>query len=365
MDLSWKTLSRVGLACFLLYLAIHYLDLLVNWLGMMLAAAIPLFLGCAIAYVLNILMAFYEGLWPKGHSRGKRGLCLTASILTVVALFVFLGQLVFPELIRCIQMLVTQLPSTLESLVAQINNTGFIHLGSLSDLSNQMDRLFSSFAPQSADTLLGFTATFLSTVVNTTLNWIIGLFFAIYLLLSKEQLLEQSKRLLAHWLPARADARFLEICSVANSCFHGFVVGQCTEAVILGALCALGMAILGLPYAGMTGVVVGFTALIPIFGAFIGGLVGFLLILTQSPLQALFFLAYLVILQQVEGNLIYPRVVGTSIDLPGIWVLAAVILGGGVGGILGMIFAVPLTAVVYRLIRQELRRAPRPTASSQ
>lgn len=151
---------------------------------------------------------------------------------------------------------------------------------------------------------------------------------------------------------------------MANSCFRGFVVGQCTEAVILGALCALGMAILGLPYAGMTGVVVGFTALIPIFGAFIGGLVGFLLILTQSPLQALFFLAYLVILQQVEGNLIYPRVVGTSIDLPGIWVLAAVILGGGVGGILGMIFAVPLTAVVYRLIRQELRRPPRPTASS-
>lgn len=143
---------------------------------------------------------------------------------------------------------------------------------------------------------------------------------------------------------------------VLNDCFHRFIVGQCTEAVILGALCTTGMMLLGLPYATMVGALIAFTALIPVVGAFIGGGVGAFVILMESPIQALIFLVFLVILQQVEGNLIYPRVVGTSIGLPGIWVLAVVTIGGGVFGIPGMLLGVPLAAAAYRLLREDINR---------
>ena len=141
-----------------------------------------------------------------------------------------------------------------------------------------------------------------------------------------------------------------------NSSFHSYIVGQCTEAIILGTLCALGMALFGFPYAVMIGAVVGAMALIPIAGAYVGGAVGFLLILTVSPLRALLFVVYLIILQQLEGNLIYPRVVGGSIGLPGLWVLAAVTVGGGVSGITGMLLGVPVTATVYKLLKNDLHR---------
>ena len=152
---------------------------------------------------------------------------------------------------------------------------------------------------------------------------------------------------------------------VLNESFHNYIVGQFTEAIILGALCATGMAIFGFPYAAMIGAVVGAMALIPIAGAYVGGAVGFLLILTVSPLRALLFVVYLVVLQQIEGNLIYPRVVGGSIGLPGLWVLAAVTVGGGLSGITGMLIGVPLTAALYKIVKNDLHRreaAMRPQA---
>ena len=146
------------------------------------------------------------------------------------------------------------------------------------------------------------------------------------------------------------------ILSLTDECFHNYIVGQCTEAVILGVLCTIGMLILRLPYAVMIGAVIAFTALIPVAGAYIGGAVGFVLIVTVSPVKAIVFLIYLNVLQQLEGNLIYPRVVGSSLGLPAIWVLAAVTVGGGVMGILGMLLGVPLAAVLYRLLRADVNK---------
>ena len=143
---------------------------------------------------------------------------------------------------------------------------------------------------------------------------------------------------------------------ILDDCFHRYIVGQCTEAVILGALGSAGMVILRLPYALMVGALVAFTALIPVAGAYIGAAVGAIMILTVDPVKALIFLVFLVILQQLEGNLIYPKVVGSSMGLPGIWVLAAVTVGGGLAGILGMLLGVPLAAVVYRIIRDDVRK---------
>ena len=144
---------------------------------------------------------------------------------------------------------------------------------------------------------------------------------------------------------------------IANDCFHKFIVGQCTEAVILGSLCMVGMLVLRLPYAPMIGALVAFTALIPIVGAFIGAGVGAFLILMVSPSKAVIFLVFIIVLQQIEGNLIYPRVVGSSMGLPGIWVLAAVTVGGGVMGIPGMMIGVPLMAVIYKLVKENINEA--------
>ena len=153
------------------------------------------------------------------------------------------------------------------------------------------------------------------------------------------------------------------VLDTANKSFSSFIVGQCTEAVILGTLCTVGMLIFRFPYAAMTGTVVGVTALIPIVGAYIGAVVGGFMIFTQDPIQALLFLVFLVVLQQLEGNLIYPRVVGTSIGLPGIWVLAAVTIGGGAAGISGMLLGVPLAATLYRLLNDSVDRRLPPSST--
>lgn len=159
---------------------------------------------------------------------------------------------------------------------------------------------------------------------------------------------------MGRYLKEKYRNRLTYFLSTLNDCFHRFIVGQCTEAVILGTLCALGMTLLRLPYALMIGVLTAFTALIPILGAYIGGGIGALLILTESPTQALIFLVFIIVLQQLEGDLIYPHVVGSSIQLPGIWVFVAVTIGGGVFGIIGMLAGVPLAACCYRLIRNDV-----------
>ena len=195
----------------------------------------------------------------------------------------------------------------------------------------------------------------LTSVVSGTMNLIIGLIFSIYLLMGKDRLRNQLNRLMNQYIRPRWNQKVHYLFTVLDDCFHRYIVGQCTEAVILGALCTLGMLLFQFPYATMIGAVIGFSALIPVAGAYIGGAIGFLLIFTVSPAKAVLFLVYLVILQQLEGNLIYPRVVGTSIGLPGLWVLSAVTVGGGILGIGGMLLGVPVAAAVYRLIRTDLK----------
>lgn len=195
---------------------------------------------------------------------------------------------------------------------------------------------------------------------TSVFSWIVTLFmaiiFSIYLLLGKENLKRQGKKLLRHYLPIKLCGNVFYVLNVLHDCFHRYIVGQCTEAAILGLLCMVGMTVLRLPYATMIGALVGFTALIPVAGAYIGAGVGAFLIVMVSPLKAVIFLIFIMILQQLEGNLIYPRVVGASLGLPGIWVLAAVTIGGGVMGVVGMLLGVPITAALYRIIRDDVNR---------
>ena len=199
-----------------------------------------------------------------------------------------------------------------------------------------------------------------SSMFSVLVNIAIGLIFSLYVLLDKEGLAKRAKRLISTYL-SKPSKKIFYTLEVLDESFHSFIVGQCIEAVVLGLLCIVGMLLLRFPYAVMIGVFIGFTALIPIAGAYIGAAVGAVMILTVSPLQALQFLVFVVILQQLEGNLIYPKVVGQSIGLPGIWVLTAITIGGGVLGVGGMLLAVPLFAAGYRLLREDLaRRTPAP-----
>ena len=179
---------------------------------------------------------------------------------------------------------------------------------------------------------------------------LVGVIFAIYLLSAKERLANQADRIMRAYLKPPVRKKILYVAGVVHETFSNFIVGQCAEAVVIGSLCTLGMFALRLPYAVMTGVVIGVTALIPVVGAYLGAAVGAFMVFTVNPVQSVMFLAFLVLLQQIEGNLIYPRVVGSSIGLPGIWVLAAVTVGGGILGIGGMLLGVPLAASAYKLL---------------
>ena len=202
--------------------------------------------------------------------------------------------------------------------------------------------------------VMGAVITTVSSMFSALVTGLLALIFSIYLLLSQEDLKRQFGKLLRRFLPSKWLGRFSYGIHTLDDCFHRYIVGQCLEAVIIGALCALGMGLLRLPYATMIGALVGFTALIPVAGAYIGAGVGAFMILTVDPIQALIFLVFLVILQQLEGNLIYPKVVGSSLGLPGIWVLAAVTVGGGLLGIGGMLLGVPLAAAIYRMLGEEV-----------
>ena len=197
--------------------------------------------------------------------------------------------------------------------------------------------------------------TVIGSLFGTVAQFVIGTIFAIYVLSSKEKLAEQADNLMKAYMKPRTREKILYVAGTAHETFSSFIVGQCMEAVIIGSLCAAGMLVLKMPYAVMTGTVVGVTALIPVVGAYIGAVVGAFMVFTVNPLQAVIFIVFLLILQQLEGNLIYPKVVGSSIGLPGMWVLAAVTVGGGVFGIGGMLLGVPLAASAYKLLEADVQ----------
>ena len=204
--------------------------------------------------------------------------------------------------------------------------------------------------------VMGSVFTVVSGVFSGEVTLLIGVIFSIYLLLGKETLFGQARKLCKTYLKSKTYAKISYVYHTFNDSFHRFIVGQCTEAVILGILCMICMLIFGFPYATMIGAFIGFTALIPVAGAYIGAAVGAFMILTVSPVKALLFLLFIVVLQQLEGNLVYPRVVGSSIGLPGIWVLTAVTVGGGVLGIGGMLLGVPIAAACYQMLRTDVKK---------
>lgn len=366
MKIEWKTCFRIGLSIFLLYLCIHYLPAATGIISMAIGAAAPILIGCIAAYLLNILMSFYEKhYFPQKDnlaivSRSRRPICVLAAILTLLVVVLFIIRLVLPQCISCIQLLLAEIPPAVNEL---LNNTAitewlppnFVDFLATVDWKSSISKILNFFSSGISDAM-GFTVNVVSAVFSSVVTAFLSIIFAIYLLMGKDSLRFQCFRVMKNYLRPDWNEKLLYVLSVCNDCFRKYIVGQCMEAVILGCLCILGMTLLQLPYATMIGALIAFTALIPVAGAYIGAGVGALMILTVSPVKAVIFLVFIVILQQLEGNLIYPKVVGSSVGLPGLWVLAAVTIGGGLFGVLGMLFGVPILAAIYRILREDMAR---------
>lgn len=364
--IEWKNLLKIGLAVLVVYLAIHYWGKISGFIALSVSAASPIFAGLIMAYAINILMTFYERHFfkkstKKGVIKLRRPLCLTGAVITLAGIIALVLCLVIPQLAECVKMVIDYVPTAIDMLVKKLETFDVVPddiINSLSsiDWKSKIGELTTTIS-SGVGNIIGVAFAAVSSVFSVASTIVIGFIFALYLLLDKDRLTTQLRLVIEKFLPERVIEKGNHILGIANDCFHKFIVGQCTEAVILGSLCMVGMLVLRLPYAPMIGALVAFTALIPIVGAFIGAGVGAFLILMVSPSKAVIFLIFIIVLQQIEGNLIYPRVVGSSMGLPGIWVLAAVTVGGGVMGIPGMMIGVPLMAVIYKLVKENINEA--------
>ena len=365
MKLTWKDTVKIFAVLFALYLGIHYWPSAVSLVGAVVGAAMPLIIGCAVAYLVNILMSLYERtFFAKAKSEAvlklKRPVCMVGAFVTLVAIVAMVIGLIVPQLVSCVKLIIEKIPSFMTNTLALIDQWEMIPDDIIAQLAaidwNSKIGEIVSFLTSGIGNVMGVVVSTVSSVFSGVVTALLAVIFSIYLLSSKETLGSQFQRVIHRYLPGSWCDKLDYVLGVVDDCFHRYIVGQCIEAVIIGMLCTLGMSILQLPYATMIGALVAFTALIPVAGAYIGAFVGAFMILTVNPLQALVFLVFLVILQQLEGNLIYPRVVGSSMGLPGIWVLAAVTVGGGIMGIGGMLLGVPLAAAAYRLLRDDVNR---------
>ena len=368
MELKWKYCVRAGVTVVLVYLLIHYWSAFTALAGIAARAATPLALGCVIAYIVNILMRFLEShMFPKSKRpvliKIRRPLSMLLAFIGIILIVLLVVLMILPEIIACIQMLLEKLPGALNDaylwLEEEFEISAFFQGENNLFLNNEIDWRdilikAVNFLFTGVGGAMGVAVNVISSVLSAIVTFTVAFIFSIYLLLGKEKIGSQVKTFLSRYLPGKAVDKIYYLADALDQSFHSFIVGQCMEAVIIGLLCIGGMLLLRMPYAVMIGCLIGFTALIPVAGAYIGAVIGVFLIFTVSPVKAVVFLVFLVILQQIEGNLIYPKVVGATIGLPGIWVLAAVTVGGGVMGIGGMMLGVPLAAAAYRLLRKDI-----------
>ena len=363
MELNRDTINKIrGLILFTVITVIVGINY-IKVLGLLAAAvnmAAPFILGAAIAFVLNVPMRRIESSLShvlKKGSRLLRPVSMALSNLLVAGVLFLVMFVVAPQLVRTLLGLQSSIPvffgevrQWLEQLFAE-NPQILINMEQIQIDWQQLFNDSLKFLKNGAGSMLDTTFSAAISIVNGMSTFLIGFIFSIYILLQKENLIRQIKKLLAAFLPERTVEGIVRIAALTSRTFSNFFTGQCMEAVILGSMFFIVLVVLRLPYALLIGVLIAFTALIPVFGAFIGWAVGAFLMLIISPMDALLFSVVFFTLQQIEGNMIYPHVVGNSVGLPSIWVLVAVTLGGSMMGVVGMLIFIPLCSVLYTLLR--------------
>lgn len=376
MELNRKNMQKIALLILftvLLLVGLQNIHSVIGVLTYVLHLAMPFVLGGAIAFILNVPMRWLESkLFPpvmqRKHPavyRFRRVACLILTIVIMAGVVVILGFMVLPEIGRSAVTIGEHIRIFTQNVVDTLQDMAITY----PDIVNQLLALAEDWQsidwPQIGTSViqflqtgnfLGGTVSVASSIIGGVSNFLIGLVFAIYILLQKEKLSSQFKKICYSFLPEDKADGLLKIFQLSNDTFSSFISGQCLEAFILGLLFFIVMSLLRLPYAMAISMLIGVAALIPIFGAFIGCGVGAFLILIVNPMQAFIFVIVFLVLQQIEGNLIYPHVVGNSVGLPSIWVLVAVTLGASTMGVVGMIINIPLFSVIYALLRQVVYR---------
>lgn len=320
----------------------------------------PFIIGIGIAFVLNILLKIietkvYPKIFKKKTKRSeklKRPICLVSVMVLVLALISLIFKLVIPELINAVEIFSDSLPKYTEIIENYLEEKQFSeeNIKMVTDTLNEVQKKATSFVMTNTEEIAQRIFDMATKVVGYIVNGVIALVFALYILAQKEKFIHQVNKVMKAFLDKKVIEKIDTVVGITNKAFYNFASGQFVEALIIGVLCFIGMIILRIPYATTISVLVAFTALIPMFGAFIGTAIGAFLILMIDPIKAIIFIIFIIILQQFEGNLIYPKVVGRSVGLPGIWVLVAVTIGASTFGIIGMIISVPLCAILYGVL---------------
>lgn len=355
-----KNIAKYFLLIAALVLLVKYSEVVLSQLKVIGYAALPLIFGLAMAYVLNILMKKIEKIYfPNSKNKtiveSRRIVSILLSILLIIGIIVIVALIVIPEFVRAVSVIIAAIPGALENVKAFINansNNYEVFGRGLETLQIDIDGIIGNIMTAASGVLknlLNSILSFMGSFTSGLMNFLIALVFSIYVLVDKEKLSRQIRKIMNAFLKSKTIEKLSYVFDVTNEAFSNFIIGQCMEAVIIGVLCTIGMIIFRFPYAVTVGVFISVTALIPVVGAYLGAALGAFMILTVSPLKALLFLIFITILQQLENNLIYPKVVGSSIGLPGIWVFAAITIGGGLGGIVGMLLSVPVAATIYKL----------------
>lgn len=364
--LSMKKIRELIVFTALIVVALWKFDVVLGVIRAIWGIIFPFVLGGAIAFVINVPMSFLEKkLFGKAKEKGSkvagklaRPVSLLLTIVLVVGVIVLVMFGLIPQLTETIGSLMNSIADFIPQMQSWVRE--FTHNNrEIMDLVNQMEfnpnkaiQWGMSILGNGAGNFMNTTMTAVGSIVSGVTTFFIAFSFACYILFQKEKLHVQVRKVFFAFIPKRKAEVILEVCSLTYRTFANFLAGQCLEAVILGSMFVITLSILKMPYALLIGIIIAFTALIPIFGAFIGCALGCLLIFMVSPKQAILFILVFLILQQIEGNLIYPHVVGSSVGLPSIWVLAAVTVGGNLLGIVGMLIFIPLVSVLYTLFRE-------------
>lgn len=366
MDLEKNKKTIMELILFTVIVIFAFINISYIWIFIKYVIKIfmPFIIGAMMAFVLNVLLNVVENkIFKKLNQKNtktwqkiKRPISLVTTFIMIIALIALILGLIIPQLKNTVELFTENFDSYKTESVELLEKVG-IKQENINELNKNLENLkdeVTNYVNENKNEIMQTTVGVATSVFGTITSIVLGIVFAIYILLKKEDLTRQFKKLTKAYLPEKKQKTLEEISSLSNKTFGNFVSGQCMEALIIGVLCFIGMLILQIPYAATISVLVGFTALIPVFGAFIGTAVGAFLILMVDPGNALIFIIFIIILQQLEGNLIYPKVVGNSVGLPGIWVMVAVTVGASIAGILGMLLSVPICSILYSIVRTKV-----------
>lgn len=360
-------------ACILIFLGVQNIGAVGRAVSWCFGIVMPLVIGCAIALIVNVPMGFLERhLWAKSEkrllTRLRRPISFILSFLFVIGILVGVVAIVLPQLVDTVTVIVKSAIEIVNDFNAMSDEEiAALPFGEfLLDVDwNKLLESTKSWLANRASLITNSVFGTVTSLVGGVIDLFVSVVFSIYVLSSKERLKSGAQRIARVWFPKKQGEWCIRAASILSTNMKNFIVAQFIEAIIIGLMCFVGMLIFGFPYAAMISVLVGVTALIPIVGSFIGGGVGAFMMLTVDPMKAVWFLVFFIILQQFEGNVIYPKTVGSRVKLPGMWILAAVTVGGGIGGTVGMLLGVPIASTLYTLFNEATEKREKRQAGNR